>query len=178
MPATIPIIEPVPRPESEEDGWEAAVDVVFDEAGLVRVVMTSEALTMVRLPVAVEVSVALTPGPPIVDRVWTTGEVELTEEVVTVELLTLSAVVVVPNVLMIVVVGLFWAIWVATKCEIRRERKTDDHFMFVVEGARRSERLLEPNRLSEPDTKWLYQRRRCGRERENYVGSNSLMDAG
>ena len=107
MPATIPIIEPVPRPESEEDGWEAAVDVVFDEAGLVRVVMTSEALTMVRLPVAVEVSVALTPGPPIVDRVWTTGEVELTEEVVTVELLTLSAVVVVPNVLMIVVVGLF-----------------------------------------------------------------------
>lgn len=51
----MPMIDPVPRPASEEEGWGTAVDVVLDEADLVKVTTTPEPLTVVGPTITVSV---------------------------------------------------------------------------------------------------------------------------
>jgi hypothetical protein len=125
----------------EAEGSEAAVDVVLGVTILIEVLVELEVELPVRVTPRVEVLViipiiiVLISVPLIVDRLAVAKgdlEAELVEEVVLVELWSL-----------LVVVGGRGdtSLWAATKCEQRRGRKTDDHFMFVGEGDRRFKRV-------------------------------------
>jgi len=133
-----PMIEPVPRPESEEGGLASGVAVELGGTELVRVTTTSE-LIVIRPRVD-----ETTSGLVVCDGGEDEGGVvddgrEVSEEA---ELTVLDAELRLVLMLLGVVVGVeatevgcgsIISLWAATKYEKRRERKTDDHFIFVGE---------------------------------------------
>lgn len=135
-----PIIEPVLRPESEEGGRVSGGAVELGEAELVWVTTTSE-LIVIRPWTDEGRSEVVVRGGKDEEEVVDVG-LDVSEEA---ELTTVLEdelrLVRVP--LLVVLVGVDVtedggsgriSLWAATKYEKRRERKTDDHFIFVGRG--------------------------------------------
>src|SRR5258707_1354480 len=135
-----PIIEPVPRPESEEGGRASGGAVELGETELVWVTTTSELI--VTRPWTDEGTSELVVRGGKEEEVVDDG-LEVSEEAGLTTALEGVVLRLVRVPLVVVLVGVDVtedggigriSLWAATKYEKRRERKTDDHFIFVGRG--------------------------------------------
>jgi hypothetical protein len=145
-----PMIEPVPRPESEEAGGGVATGVVLGVAEPVRMTRESERLIVVRTGVAERDSeVSVRDGgkddeEEVVDDLAVSDEAELAEVVVVVELrLLVLVLVVLVSVVVVVEDGRGRiSLCAAAKYEKRSGRRTDDHFIVAGKGEKERQRFL------------------------------------